>query len=183
MSIHGLTVIPGSGKAGGSGPKAKRKHRFEGMADVIYAILPAPSRAEIRDRLSAKLKREITISEVDNLLHWLRKNAEELGWMPFYAPRGRNVTGEDRYIVVLTKRDGSFHDQPEMDACEVGARSTLRTSQTLATHLQVMLLALAGRTPGRKQPRLLRVMAADLEFVGRKLSEMLEEFEEANGTT
>lgn len=151
------------------------------MAEHLFAVLPAPTRAEIAERLSKRLGRPVSISEVDRLLSWVRRNNAELGWLPFYAPRGKNATDADRYIVTWITRDGTFHSDTEGDACDLGSVSTLRMLLTTTQNYQSMLLALACRTTGRKRPRMLRGVAGDMQYFETKVASILEEFDEADG--
>ena len=176
----GLRVITGGGKPP---PVQPALTTMEIRGDALFKVLPAPSRMDIAERLEKILGYGVSISMVDDLLRWVRKNCDVLGWVPFYASRGVNVTGADRYIVTLLNKHTPILDEAEQLACHDGSLTTLRALQTMARQFHAMLLAQAGQTSGRKKPRMLRDLAADLNYFAGKVDGMIEEVLEHNGTT
>lgn len=173
--------FPPAGKSGGGSSKKKSIMLF--LAGELYKVLPAKSRADIADKLARRLHRPVSIGFVDRLLGWCRKNADELGWCPFYSARGLNVTNEDRFIVVHKHRDprGDVHTDEEHASVNAGNFTNLKHVITTTGQLQTMLIFLAARTAGRKYPRLLRERATDLGYIHDKIVSVLEELEEENG--
>jgi hypothetical protein len=180
--IKRLRVIMGGGKPTPSQKIPPKRGKWDRWSDELYKVLPAPDRRTIADRLEQRLGVPVTISNVDELLRWVRRHCDTLRWIPFYAARGKNVTGADRYIITLLDKDGTFHNDTEQLSMHDGSVTTLRALQTTSRRFHAMLLAEAGRLSGRKKPRMLRALAADLDYFASKVDDMIEEIEEENGT-
>ena len=176
-----LRIIHG-GRKDGDGPKRPKSSTMETYAQALLQALSAPSRFEIAKRMSKTLRREISIPMVDKTLAYARRNNAALGWMPHYAKNGPNPLKEDRFVVVVPRRDGTFHTDAEQDVIHDGTVATLHIIKTRSERLHDMVLAVSTHIPGRKRPRLLRGLALDLEFVANKITAALEEIDdEANG--
>jgi hypothetical protein len=173
-----LQVVEGGKKP----PRKPPPGRKDKQANDLFKILPAPSRRVIADRLGIKWKRPVKIWEVDGLLRYVRSNSERLRWLPHHAQHGVNAADDDRFIVMHVDRTGTFQNEAEEDSCRRGTLSTLMTAVSSLKHQRAMVLAQAANTAGRKYPKLLRRAGFDLEFIGRKLADLIEEIEEeANG--
>ena len=184
-----LRVVTNGGKRvkGGGGPKKpptpRKKTQLEIVADELFSVLPAPDREEIAKRLSKRLSRTVPVAEVDQALLYVRSHAIELEWTINYAPRGRNAEGNDRYIVKIRNRDGTWHTDEELIACDEGMLSAYRATATTLRQSVEMLVAEAARTRSRNIVRRAKATVTTLEYMVGQMESIIEELaEEMNGS-
>jgi hypothetical protein len=163
-------------------PQQPQRSAADRRAAELRKVLPAPTVAEIADRLSARLGWTVMVPTAAMLIYHVRRNNERLGWTIPHVKRGINETGADRFFAVLNARDGTVIDPDQRLAHDQGAHATFQSHATQCEHMEASLLATANHSPGRNDPRWLRSVAMEARHFAEKLHEIADNFDEENGT-
>ena len=131
------------------------------LLDRMFQVLPAPSAAVIGARLN------ISPQHVHELLMHLRRRSHEHGWTVPHVRRGR-TTEQDRYIVVLVERDGTYLDANTGEAVELGLLGTAESVAAMCDNEARALRAAAGHVKSRNDRERLEDCADDFAYVSRK---------------
>ena len=124
--------------------------RLSDYADTLYDVLPCDSYEEIRQGMSAIWPR-ITLSTVNNVLHWVRTHPDEAGFNVGYVKRGSpgyaDVGG--RYYVI-NKDDATFRfSDDQRQHFDLGILMTIKSADTLIKNQVEMLVAAQVHEAGR----------------------------------
>jgi len=151
---------------------------MDAWADSLYDALPASTYEEIAAKMSEALGRRVNVTIVAMTLHYVRGNAEDLGWTVPYTKHGPAVEGdEERFFALDLERDPNFvMDEEHQRHVNNGSHNTIQTIATHAENLVVMLAACVLHERLRVRKDFLNDLQDDLGYVARKSRRMANQF-------
>ena len=114
-----------------------RPTRYDHLAECMFDCLPANSREEIKDRMWQKHKERLTINDVSQVLLYVRKHPDRVGYNVWHSQRGPRKEDSKgyRFFAALTDKNGQRHVDPGTEGQMIfGLISTIKNVVSLSVH-------------------------------------------------